>query len=303
MPGQCAKLEMWTQDGQIILKTAESEKPVTPKTLLFEIQKNFFIDFGLHQFKQIRSREVKGDICPYCGSKETIGHGSRTTQTELQIRRWCNNCNRTFIAGHEPVKDHSGNKNKESKTPIIKFLHLLGFNRTEISSRLDITWGAANAVVKKLETEQELEFLEGYYLKHETNEKEIINRLDIKTAEKFPIIEERKEMLGQTSVWDYDGRLALKNKKISSKIVFVSKEDINLLLSLTKTKNIECMKNLTPKDRDVILNYIEDRKDDRLGILPKTHIFTRVLEDSGEINAELIESSEQRDDEQSNNED
>lgn len=286
---QNSKLVMWEQGGQIFLKTQETEKPVTPKTLLLEIQKNFFIDFGIHPLKTIRSREVKGDICPYCGSKETIGHGSRTTQTELQIRRWCNSCNRTFIAGKEPVPDHEEDKKRGSKGTI-KFLHLLGYNRQDIADRLGLSWSAVNASVKKLEAEQEIEFLQSYYIKHEISKDELAD-LEIKTTRGFPLKNLIKDTLGHTNIWDYDGRLALQNKKISDKIVFISKENIKLMLALDKTKNVKCLNSISSDDRDVIINYIEDRKDDMLGILPKTHIFTKVAEDAGELDAELMESS------------
>ncbi len=298
---QNSKIEMWERGGQIFLKTSETEKPVSPKTLLLEIQKNFFIDFGIHPLKIIRSREVKGDICPYCGSNETIGHGSRTTQTELQIRRWCNGCNRTFIAGKEPAKDLLENKKKESKTPTIKFLHLLGYNRQEIATRLSISWSAVNAVVTKLESKQELEFLENYYIKHEINKDKLADVV-LSTAPEFPIIDYLKDRLGNTNIWEYNGRLALQNKKISGKTVFVSKDDIKLMLALNKTQNHKCLNGISQEERNVILNYIEDRKDDKAGILPMTHIFTRIAEDSGELNAELMESSAHRDEPESNNE-
>lgn len=298
---QNSKLEMWEEGGQIFLKTSETEKPVSPKTLLLEIQKNFFIDFGIHPIKTIRSREVKGDICPYCGSKETIGHGSRTTQTELQIRRWCNDCNRTFIAGKEPVKNQLENQKKESKTPTIKFLHLLGFNRQDIVDRLGLSWSAVNASVKRIEAEQEIEFLENYYIKHEISKDELTDVV-LKTAHEFPIIDYLKDRLGNTNIWEYNGRLALQNKKISGKIVFMSKDDINLMLALNKSQNHKCLNCIPQEERDVILNYIEDRKDDKAGILPMTSIFTRIAEDSGELDAELMESSAHKDDEPNNEE-
>lgn len=293
---QNSKIEMWEEGGQIFLKTSETEKPVSPKTLLHEIQKNFFIDFGIPPLKTIRSREVKGDTCPYCGSKDTIGHGSRTTQTELQIRRWCNSCNRTFIAGKEPVLDHEENKKRGSKGTI-KFLHLLGYNRQDIADRLGLSWSAVNASVKKIEAEQEIEFLQSYYIKHEISKGELAD-LEIKTAPEFTINNRLKDTLGHTNIWDYDGRLALQNKKISTKIVFISKENIKLMLTLNKIKNNKCLSGLHPDDRAIILNYIEDRKDDMLGILPKTHIFTRVAEDSGELDADLMVSSAHKDEDE-----
>jgi len=287
-------MELWEQDGRIFVKTAEIEKSVSSKTLMDEIQKNFFIDLGFHPIKIIRSREMKGDICPYCGSKETIGHGSRTTRKELQIRRWCNGCNRTFIAGKAPAINSSENQKTGTKGTV-RFLHLLGFNKNEIIDRLDISWSTVNEGVKKLEIELETEFLENYYFEHEIDGHESDEDLRITKAPDFILKTLMKDNLGLTNIWDYDGRIALQNKKIAKNPIFLFKDDIKFMLTLPKTENHTRLRDIPADEREVILTYIEDRKDDMMGILPKTHIFTRIADDSGELNAGLMESSAHRD--------
>lgn len=271
-----SRLEMWVQDGQIFIKTPEVEKPVTPNTLLDEIQKCLFIDFGVRPLKQVRNAEFNGNttICPYCHSTDTIRYGSRTTLTEYQRRRWCNSCNHIFIAGKEPVQEKT-DKDKKGTEVKVPFLHLLGFNTQEIAERLNIGWSVVNTSLKV----GELGSISSDFV-------------ELKTAPEFPIHEIFKETLGKTHIWDYDGRIAIRNKKISSDtIIFLFKSDVKTMLSLSKTKVQEGLKKLPAAESEIILNYIEDKKDDMMGILPKTHIFTRVAEDSGELNAELMESA------------
>ena len=295
-----SRMEMWVQDGQIYLKTPEAENAVvTPRTLLQEIQKYFFIDFGIQPLKTIRSREVKGDICPYCGSTETIGHGSRTTQTELQIRRWCNSCNRTFVAGKESIKEISTKKNKGTKG-IVKFLYLLEFSRQEIAERLNISWSIVNTYVK----EQELEYLQEYYLKNEANTMASGGHEGISTAPEFVLHNRFKDTIGDTYIWDYNGRVALqsKSRKLNGTTAFLYKNDLKAMLALSKTKVRSFLKDIPAEECEIILNYIEDKKDDMMGILPKTHIFTKVADDGGEIDADLMESAAHRDVEESSSE-
>ncbi len=280
------RMEMWVQDGHIFLKTPETENTVTPKTLLQEIQKYLFIDFRASPLRTIKNREMNGDTCPYCGSTETIGHGSRTTQKEFQIRRSCNGCNRTFVAGKEPVHEKILNK-KEGTKEKAAFLSLFGYNKQEIAERLNIGWSVVNTNLKELDFES---------INNDSIKTGKEPGLEIRVAPEFPIKDIFKEMLGKTYIWDFDGRVALKNKNISSSTtVFLFKNDMRAMLSLNETKINDCLRNIPTKKRKIILNYIEDKKDDMMGILPKTHIFTKVAEDAGEIDAALMESAVHRD--------
>ena len=180
-----------------------------------------------------------------------------------------------------------------------KFLYLLEFSRQEIAERLNVSWSIVNTYVKELE----LEYLQEYYLKNEANPANRASGIQeykgIMTAPEFPLYNKFKDSIGDTYIWDYNGRVALQNKKLNRTTAFLYKTDLKAMLAVSKTKVHSYLRDIPIEECEIILNYIEDKKDDMMGILPKTHILTKVADDGGEIDAELMESAAHRD----NNED
>lgn len=290
------------QNGRIALKSAEIDGEVSPVTLVHELQKVLFVDFGVHPFKTPKSRESKGDVCPYCHSTNTIGNGNRTTQKEFQKRRLCNSCNHTFIAGREDKYQENQTEEKNEQKSTISFLDMLGFNRTEIADLTGLSWSSVNATVKKIESERELDYLKQYYAKTELEKMISGERPKIRFAPEFQLNTTQKDYLGKSIVWDYDGRTALQNKTHPKKTVYLFKKDIQTMMALKKTELVDAIRNFGSDERHIVLSYIEDKKDDIMGILPKTHIFTRVAEDGGELDADLMVSSAHKDESEDKNE-
>jgi len=287
-------------NGKITIKSAEIDGEVSAVTAANELKKELFVDFGTHPIKPTKGREPKGDICPYCQSTDTMGNGSRTTQKEFQKRRLCNSCHRTFIAGREEKYQEHQTEEKSERKATISFLDLLDFSKIDIADLTGLSWSTVNATLKKVESERELDSLRNYYTKTELDKMISGEHQKIMCAPEFKLNITQKDRLGKSTTWDYDGRMALQNKSHPNKVVYLFKKDISIMMALNKSALVDAIGAFGSDEQKTILNFIEDKKDDKMGILPKTHIFTRVAEDGGELNADLMVSAAHKDEENGN---
>lgn len=259
------KMELWRDDEKILIRTPDGQKAVDGKTVLVEIQKHLFIDLGYHPFKTIKSGGTKGDVCPYCKSTNTIGHGGRTTQTEYQVRRMCNACNRTFIAGKETPVESTKVAKKNNIGKII-FLHQAGYTSQQVVDTLGVTPGNVNTVLKRIGN--------------------IMSR-KIRRAKPFDINRARGEEIGKSRIWEYDGEVTL-GRKGQTRTLTIIKEDAERAVRMTPNELQEYIKKLSRWEKKIVIGYVEDKKDDLLGIFPKIKTDTKIPQDGGEISAELM---------------
>lgn len=253
------KAQIWTVDGGAIVHVTGQELKVcqSMKEFFAEIKAISSTIYGAEVDKTLGVRQTSDNecICPRCTSHRTIGYGTRERKNQVLKRRFCHDCKRTFNV--EPIDDEKDNKQKS----------LLSFGGYEEDCNTKST--APN---------------------NETDPVVKIQVKRFKPAKPFSIKEVLKTFYGTSLVWDHNGRYAI-GKKGSKEIVFLSKETSEELKSMTSSDLVEYISTLPDNQQEIVLEYHENQLDDKMGILPKIKINTKVLPDNegGEIDPEVME--------------
>jgi len=269
-----AEARIVRENGSIFIKSAGSTIHLSSSgVLLREVQDIFQIDLGYRGLEPKAQRLGNNlEECPYCGSMGTIGNGTRTTQKEIQNRRICKSCNRTYAAGKVYPKL------KEDPTKLkgkIQLLSMCQFNALEISQRLDMS---LPYIVEYLNT---------------TKDNTIKKPNGFTFAKPFDISKIIPDNLGKTRVWEYNGSLALKRAG-SPNIIFIKKTDKELMEHFSNEQLTIYLSKVPAKKRDIIEKYIDYVLDYKLGIIPRTYQETRPKPDCGDIDPAVFDEGQEK---------
>ncbi len=102
------RIFLWQADGGAVLSTSDGRLFIclTPEDMYEKVKQLLGVDengnLHIQEVKTKQKRTDKDISCPYCTSYNTNGHGSRKTRKEIQLRRMCSNCARTFVIEKRP---------------------------------------------------------------------------------------------------------------------------------------------------------------------------------------------------------
>lgn len=269
-----AELTVVRENGLILVKTPESTKQLSSWGMLAQEAQNVFqVDLGYRgNERKIKTITNITEQCPHCNSMNTMGNGTRTTQKEVQHRRICNSCHRTYAAGKVYPKT------KEDITVLrgqIRLLSVGSFNPLEISEQLNIS---LPTVVDYLNT---------------TKDERFKSMNQFKFAKPFDLSKIIPDKIGRTSIWDYNGSLAIKRAG-NPNIIFIKKSDQKLMEQFSNEQLAIFLSTIPAKKREIIKNFIDDVLDSKLGIFPPTRQDTRPTVDCGELDVETFDDGQEK---------
>jgi transposase-like protein len=289
------KLLIWTAENGFMCQTPKGLRIIpTLKGLIDTVQKELCgsrtLTEGQATLSEIslamQASSAQSDkestlVCPYCFSENIIGHGFRETSREIQARKFCKDCKRTFVAGRDRMKDEPAPTKVQ-----IEFLLIAGYDKSEIAKELKLSASTIDYHIENIRAEN------WWRQKNEGQELEQTDSrakdTQIKPAEPFNLLQVYKEKLGNSFVWDYDGRVAI-GRRGMKEIVYVQKTAIERMKKMSTKQLATFISNLNLIHQDIVIGYIEDLKDDAIGALPMLRTGTRPAEDGGEIDADGFE--------------
>ncbi len=257
---------------------AEGERTVLSSggSLLSQIQDIFHIDLGYRiPAGEQRVRQSDSRKCSYCNSINTIGHGTRETQTEKHQRRLCNTCKRTYISGKQYTDANTDTKEDDCDViGKISFLTFCGYNSIEVAEDLHISLPIVTRYLNEVAND---------YLK---------NLIRIIPAEPFDKKTVPKKYIGSTILWSKDEKYCIGRKGCTEE-VYLNKGDTELIRKFSNKETELYLRGFSQEQQSILLGYIEDMIDYDLGYFPTLKTDTKVMPDAGELDLELFETGQQ----------
>ena len=122
----------------------------------------------------------------------------------------------------------------------------------------------------------------------------LVKPAEFTEAPPFPIKFLIPQYIGHSILRNHNGSVAVQRREFGGITVFLNNSDIEKLMAQSKQENYKMLVSagIPEPNCNIIIEYIEDLKDKKLGVFPIGVFNTRIQGDAGEINAEEHEQAQ-----------
>lgn len=191
----------------------------------------------------------------------------------------------TFHDTSETEPEHIGKEALvETTKKLIDYLFLLNFSPSNI---IDVLHHLQEAVQHNFNDRQSQERTVQLRLINEW----LVEAAEFTEAQPFSTRLLIPQCIGKSIVRNHNGSIAIQRRGFGGTTVFIKKQDLEKLMAQSKRKNHKLLSSagIPATKRSVIVECVEDLKDDKLGMFPMVKATTHIASDAGEINAKGFE--------------